>query len=31
LDTAKLKLSEINEGFASMKAGEALRSVVEFS
>jgi S-(hydroxymethyl)glutathione dehydrogenase/alcohol dehydrogenase len=29
--TAKLKLSEINEGFASMKAGKALRSVVEFN
>jgi S-(hydroxymethyl)glutathione dehydrogenase / alcohol dehydrogenase len=29
--TAKLKLSEINEGFANMKAGKTLRSVVQFN
>jgi len=28
--SAKLKLSEINEGFANMKAGKTLRSVVTF-
>ena len=28
--SAKLSLSEINEGFANMKAGRALRSVVVF-
>src|SRR5436853_244582 len=28
--SAKLKLSEINEGFASMKAGKTLRSVIMF-
>ena len=28
--SAKLKLSEINEGFANMKAGKTLRSVVVF-
>jgi S-(hydroxymethyl)glutathione dehydrogenase/alcohol dehydrogenase len=26
--SAKLKLSEINEGFSSMKAGKAVRSVI---
>jgi S-(hydroxymethyl)glutathione dehydrogenase/alcohol dehydrogenase len=29
--TAKLKLSEINEGFANMKARKTLRSVVQFN
>jgi S-(hydroxymethyl)glutathione dehydrogenase/alcohol dehydrogenase len=28
--SAKLKLSEINEGFANMKAGKTLRSVIVF-
>ena len=28
--SAKLKLSEINEGFANMKAGKTLRSVIMF-
>jgi S-(hydroxymethyl)glutathione dehydrogenase/alcohol dehydrogenase len=28
--SAKLKLSEINEGFASMKAGKTVRSVIVF-
>jgi len=30
LISAKLKLSEINEGFANMKAGKTLRSVIMF-
>ena len=29
--TAKLKLSEINEGFANLKAGKTLRSVIQFN
>jgi S-(hydroxymethyl)glutathione dehydrogenase/alcohol dehydrogenase len=29
--TAKLNLAEINEGFANMKAGKTLRSVVQFN
>jgi S-(hydroxymethyl)glutathione dehydrogenase/alcohol dehydrogenase len=29
--TAKLNLSEINEGFANMKGGKTLRSVVLFN
>jgi S-(hydroxymethyl)glutathione dehydrogenase/alcohol dehydrogenase len=29
--SAKLQLSEINEGFANMKAGKSLRSVIQFS
>ena len=28
--SAKLKLSEINEGFAAMKAGKTVRSVIMF-
>jgi S-(hydroxymethyl)glutathione dehydrogenase/alcohol dehydrogenase len=28
--SARLKLSEINEGFAAMKAGKTVRSVVVF-
>ena len=28
--SAKLKLSEINEGFANMKQGKTLRSVIMF-
>ena len=28
--SAKLKLSEINDGFANMKAGKTLRSVIMF-
>jgi S-(hydroxymethyl)glutathione dehydrogenase/alcohol dehydrogenase len=28
--SAKLKLSEINEGFAAMKAGKTARSVIMF-
>jgi S-(hydroxymethyl)glutathione dehydrogenase / alcohol dehydrogenase len=28
--SAKLKLSEINDGFANMKAGKTLRSVIVF-
>ena len=28
--SAKLELSEINEGFAAMKAGKTVRSVVVF-
>jgi S-(hydroxymethyl)glutathione dehydrogenase/alcohol dehydrogenase len=28
--SAKLKLSEINEGFANMKAGKTVRSVIMF-
>jgi S-(hydroxymethyl)glutathione dehydrogenase/alcohol dehydrogenase len=30
LITHKLKLEDINEGFALMKRGESIRSVVEF-
>ena len=30
LISAKMKLSEINEGFANMKAGKTLRSVIMF-
>ena len=29
-DLGKLKLSEINEGFAAMKAGKMVRSVIMF-
>jgi S-(hydroxymethyl)glutathione dehydrogenase/alcohol dehydrogenase len=29
--SAKLTLSEINEGFANMKAGKTLRSVVQLN
>jgi S-(hydroxymethyl)glutathione dehydrogenase/alcohol dehydrogenase len=29
--SAKLKLDEINEGFASMKAGRTVRSVIVFN
>jgi S-(hydroxymethyl)glutathione dehydrogenase/alcohol dehydrogenase len=28
--SAKIKLSEINEGFANMKAGKVVRSVIMF-
>jgi S-(hydroxymethyl)glutathione dehydrogenase/alcohol dehydrogenase len=27
----RIKLSEINEGFAAMKAGKVVRSVIQFS
>jgi S-(hydroxymethyl)glutathione dehydrogenase/alcohol dehydrogenase len=29
--SARIKLSEINEGFANMKAGKVLRSIIEFN
>ena len=28
--SARIKLAEINEGFANMKAGKVVRSVIEF-
>ena len=31
LDLRRIKLSEINEGFANMKAGKVVRSVIEFN
>jgi len=29
--SAKIKLEEINEGFANMKAGKVVRSVIQFN
>jgi S-(hydroxymethyl)glutathione dehydrogenase/alcohol dehydrogenase len=29
--SARIKLSEINEGFANMKSGKVVRSIIEFS